>query len=150
MPLPVSLRKVADMIDACPQEWTVYLSRKTGELIMIPGEYSVADRDEDECKEDLERIENAPEEFVTLPEQRDLREYDMMEAFCDTVADERKQERLRDAISGKGAFRRFKDMVDRLGVRDDWFAFTQRAYAAAVRKFLEFNDIPFKDDVARG
>ena len=149
MPIPVSLAEVAEMIDACPQEWTLYLSRKTGEVIMIPGEYSDVGRDEDEWKEDLERIESAPDEFVTLPEQREMREYDIMERFCHTVEDERNRERLLDAISGKGAFRRFKDMVARVGVRDEWFAFKERAIGEHVRDFLQAEGIAFKDD-ARG
>ena len=137
------------MIDACPDQWAAHLNRKTGEIIMIPGEDSDG-RDEDACKEDLERIESAPDEFVTLPSQRDVREYDIMEAFCETVADERKRERLQDAISGKGAFRRFKDMVDRLDVRDDWFAFKERALGEHARRFLKSEGIPFTDDIAPG
>ena len=149
MPLPVSLKDAAEAIGACPPEWRVYLGRKTGELITVPNEESEPAEDDD-WKADSERIENAPEDFIMLPEQRDMDEYRMMERFCYTVTDERKQERLLDAISGKGAFRRFKDMIFKVGVRDEWFTFRDRAYAEELRGFLEVNGIAHKDDVGRG
>ena len=37
-----------------------------------------------------------------------------MERFCLSQTDDRVRERLLDAISGKGAFRRFKDLAFRL------------------------------------
>ena len=150
MPIPVSLREVAEMVDACPQGWSLHLERKTGELHMLPGETSDAGQDDEESQKLLERLDTEPDAFVTLPEQREMREYDIMERFCESIEDERKRERLLDAISGKGAFGRFKDMIVRVGVRDDWFAFKERAYAKEIREFLKFKDIAFKDDVGRG
>ena len=84
MPLPVSLKDVAEAIGACPPEWRVYLGRKTGELITVPNE-EIEFAEDDEWKVDNERIENAPEDFIMLPEQRDMDEYRMMERFCYTV-----------------------------------------------------------------
>ena len=47
-----------------------------------------------------------------------------MEAFIETVADQRLQSRLWDAIDGRGAFRRFKNaLLDDAYERERWFAF---------------------------
>jgi hypothetical protein len=47
------------------------------------------------------------------------------------------------AIQGRGAFRYFKDMVDRYGLRDEWFEFKERALKEIAREALEEAGIPF-------
>ena len=47
-----------------------------------------------------------------------------MEAFIETVEDERLQDRLDRSIRGRGAFRRFKDALEEHPIeRERWFAF---------------------------
>lgn len=51
-------------------------------------------------------------------------QYRMMERFIETVTHGPLKERLQDSIVGKGAFRRFKDVVSRFPEeRKRWFAF---------------------------
>ena len=75
-----------------------------------------------------------------------MNEYRIMERFCDEITDDRKRERLEDAISGKGAFGRFKAMIEKLDVREQWFDYKHKAYAREARFFLIANEIPFSDD----
>jgi hypothetical protein len=66
-----------------------------------------------------------------------------MEAFIETVASRRLQERLWGAIRGRGAFRRFKDVLaGHPAERDRWFAFRdgrvcQRALAWLADEGIE-------------
>ena len=143
MPLPVSLKDVADQIDACPQEWCASIDRKTGEIVTFPSEDSWGDKED--FADDIARVESS-QDFIPLPTQRDMNEYQIMERFCDTITDDRKRERLEDAISGKGAFGRFKAMIIRLDVREQWFDFKRKAFARETRYFLIDNKIPFIDD----
>ncbi len=76
--------------------------------------------------------------FFRLPTQEDLRDYDIMEAFVDTLSGAA-QERLAIAISGRGAFRRFKDEVRRLGLEAQWYAWHDDAYR---RKAIEWCEGP--------
>jgi hypothetical protein len=51
-------------------------------------------------------------------------QYRMMERFIETVIHPALKERLQDSIVGKGAFRRFKDVISRFpDERKRWFAF---------------------------
>lgn len=51
-------------------------------------------------------------------------QYRMMERFIETVTHQPLKERLQDSIVGKGAFRRFKDVVSRFPEeRKRWFSF---------------------------
>ena len=69
-------------------------------------------------------------------------DYRDMERFIGTVEDDRLRERLWDAIQGRGAFRRFKDLLSRHPqVREEWFDFKDARLQARVSNWLEFHDI---------
>jgi Uncharacterised protein family (UPF0158) len=144
MPIPVSLKAVADEIDSCPQEWAAYINRATGEMIAIPSEEG--DLDCDDFAADVEKVESS-DDFVLLPNQRDMDEYSSMARFCGTIDNARDRQRLEDAISGKGAFSRFKSMIIEIGVRDQWFDYKQKAFARETRWFLQAQKIAYVDDV---
>lgn len=144
MPIPVSLKEVTDSIDGCGSSMNAFIDRKTGEIVMLPGDGWISD--EEEFEEDAKRVENSGD-FVELPSTADLREYRIMENFALSQEDERTGQRLMDAISGKGAFRRFRDMVARTGVRDAWFAYRFKELALQVAGYLDRHKIAFVDDV---
>jgi hypothetical protein len=73
-----------------------------------------------------------------------------MERFCLSVDKEQHRKRLLDAISGKGAFRRFKDMAHRLGVIQDWYRYRDAAIEKIAAEFLDGEGIPYIDDSAGG
>ena len=144
MPLPISLRTVAQEMDACPSEWAVFVNKVTGEVLSVPVvEDSFAS---DECmKDDMERVQ-APE-FLTLPRESAADDYRLMERFCHTVEDDKTRDALRKAINGKGAFRRFRDELHRVGRREEWFAYKERALADVAADFLAQHGIAFIDDL---
>lgn len=145
MPLPVSLKDVAGQMDGFPDEWALYIDRKTGEIVPIPDETSGL-RDEEEAQEDIARVEGS-EDFVALPGKYEIHEYAIMERFCRSRDDERTSESLLRAIRGKGAFRYFKDKIWELGIREEWFAYKERAIAEIAADFLEAEGIAFIDDI---
>ncbi len=144
MPLPASLREVTDTIDGCGSMMNAFIDRVTGEIVTLPGNDWTTGTEEFE--EDAERVENS-DSFVKLPDMADLREYRIMENFALSREDERTRERLLDAIGGKGAFRRFRDMTAKLGKRDEWFAYRFRELALTVAGYLDMHKIAFTDDV---
>ena len=63
--------------------------------------------------------------------------YRDMEDFRATVRDQRLQELLDVAIQGRGAFRRFKDVLERHPVeRQRWFDFQAARLEARAREWL--------------
>lgn len=64
--------------------------------------------------------------------------YQDMKDFIDVVDDARVQELLAVAIDGSGAFRRFKDVLDRYSSwQEEWFAFKKEKEESRVREWLE-------------
>lgn len=148
MPLPVSLFEVVGQMDMGPG-WTVYISRKTGEIIQLPNESNEIKDDieeMEEVQEDRRRVEES-EDFEAMPDQLDIDEYGIMERFADSRDSPNVSAALLDAIKGKGAFRRFKDCAHRFGMMDQWYDFRERAIADKVADHLKFLEIPFDDDI---
>ena len=85
-------------------------------------------------------------DFIELPSEHDIHEYAIMERFCLSVASEQHRQRLLDAISGKGAFRRFKDLVNNLDIEQDWYRYRDEAVKKIAADFLEAQSIPYIDD----
>jgi len=52
-------------------------------------------------------------------------------------------------IRGSGAFRRFKDLIYRYNIEEDWFKFKDEAYKEIAISWLESNGFGFTDDMNR-
>lgn len=64
--------------------------------------------------------------YLPVPQQSSREGYEDMETFIETVTDEHLAELLAVAIDGRGAFRRFKDVLARYPQeRERWFQFKE-------------------------
>ena len=155
---PVSLKSVVYEIDVLGEEWTAYISKKTGELVTVTEEEAnIVDTggEDDEFIPDWQR-ETLPkvrevlesDDFVALPDKFEIHEYSIMERFCLSLSDEGLQDELLYVIRGSGAFRRFKDAIYRKEIQDDWYRFRDESIKDIAIDFLESEGIAFVDDVA--
>ena len=88
----------------------------------------IADRVEADCGD----------RFISIPAESSREGYRDMEAFIATVRNQRLQERLERAISGRGAFRYFKDvLLDFPAERERWFQFKQERLHQRILDWLE-------------
>ena len=75
--------------------------------------------------------------FLRVPEADSREGYGEMQAFIETVSSPRLQERLWAAIRGRGAFRRFKDVLASAPAeRERWFAFKDARLRQRVLAWL--------------
>jgi hypothetical protein len=121
-------------------EWTCYLDVRTGEVQMVP-----LDRlGEDEDGPSEEELDAALEAGHLIPvEPLGSRvEYSWMADFVATVDDARLRDRLEVALDGRGAFRRFKNvLLDFPAERERWFAFRGERLRAAALAWLAEQEI---------
>ena len=69
-------------------------------------------------------------------------EYGWMAEFAPSVANERLRDRLERALDGRHPFRRFKDVLaQHPAERERWFRFHDGRLRAAMRGWLEDNDV---------
>lgn len=151
MKVSVRLSELENGFEA-PEEWTGCFDRVTGNVVVIDdGTMRAAEDAEEEALTGAAALERAwdvipeafpqareiardlkEERFLRLPTTRDFHEYRRMEEFIDSMPAGEAQERLGQAISGKGVFRRFKDEAMRIGVIDGWYKFRDET----LRQFL--------------
>lgn len=60
-----------------------------------------------------------------------------MQAFADKRTDSDENQKLQAALSGKQAFRRFKDTAFDIGVIDEWYKFRTEAFTEMGRDWCE-------------
>ncbi len=147
--LPVSWEALEDAFENNAPEVHSYLHAQTGEVIRIVD--GVADI------QLHQRIMSDPLYFQVEPVSS-REQYRWMERFIATVEDADLQARLIQSIDGKGAFRRFKDVLMSYPVdRERWFTFRSERLRACMEGWLAAHDmrgverpawpVPTADDV---
>ncbi len=148
----VSLQDVVGEMDMQSDETVGFLNKHTGELITFSSEdLSAAEDEELDTNEypdwQIEVIEQArkvlgSDEYLTLPSQYDIHEYRIMEEFCHSIADEDVSDKLLDAITGRGAWRRFKNAIHHIGIEKEWYRFRELELEKIAVAWLEEHGIP--------
>jgi len=149
----VSLHDVIEQLELVSDEATAYINRKTGELITLTDEVLALAEDPDEAAEVAEWQKDllpkaqevlASQDFIPLPGKFEIHEWSIMERFARSLTDTAASDELEAAVHGRGAFRRFKDAVHRLGIADEWYRFREAALEEIAIGFLEANGIAYQ------
>lgn len=141
------LSDIVEGMECQSDEMTSYLHRPTGRVLTVSDEAFSAADEEDEDSGSPEEVAEARnilaggDEYLALPDRFEIDEYRMMERFATGILDARHRNELLAALSGRGAFRRFKDAVHRLKLADAWYTFRDRAYEEVARVWCEAHNI---------
>lgn len=151
----VSLGRVVDAIESLFEGHSVYLNPRTGEIVTCSHDELRAAEEEPSDGESVHQpdwkrtlMEEAKRvlsdgDFLELPGAFDIHEYDIMWNFCSVLEDEELRDELLSLLHGRGAFRRFKDAIDRYGMTDRWYQCRAEAIEEIAREWLETNGVPF-------
>lgn len=113
-----------------------YLDLRTGEVIdEVLADPSVAGEDL------VIDVDAEPGRWLRVDRTRTRDAWQDMATFAERQRDLRLRERLESAISGAGAFRRFRDLVDAEGLTDQWRVFSSDREVGRAREFLADNEI---------
>ena len=153
MAIIVSIHDVVEALEMSSQTSENILDPETGEILLITAEDEIAIEDPDPDfipdwqKEHLEKVGRLLKSGngIRLPDSFDIHEWSIMEEFCYTAGDAEHREILLDSIHGKGAFSRFREALERLGLREEWYSFRQSALEKIARDWLEANKIAYKE-----
>lgn len=83
------------------------------------------------------------EEWLWLLNRYDLDEIGMMKRFARDASPAASQE-LYDALGGRGAFRRFREVIQRRGLQQPWAEYREGRIADQIRFALEQRKVPFR------
>lgn len=153
MNIQVKLKDIIDEMEIQLEESRSLLNIRTGEIVIVTSDDLRAAEDEKpfdhlpEWEQEnrmiaIDVVENF-ENYIELPTQYEVDEYEIMENFCLTVRDQRKQESLLRAIKGKGAFRRFKGKIIDFEIEDQWYSYRDECFKQIAIKWCQENKISF-------
>jgi hypothetical protein len=128
--MSVKIKDLIDEMDMGIDDCRKYLDKESGIISTVSTEdLSIAEEAEEDddfsqypdwqrasILEALDIIENW-DKYVELPDKWEINEYNIMERFCGTLDNEKMSGALYNSIRGKGAFRRFKDALQRYVLR---------------------------------
>lgn len=131
-PLRVDLDELAGILEGDPMDGGGRVDLTTGEVWPAPAvDYAWEIGQEDENESD------DPDKWLWVHCEGSRDGYRDMERFIGTVRDPGRADRLEIAISGRGAFRRFKDVLGRWpGELDRWYAFSAERQRGRARAWL--------------
>jgi Uncharacterised protein family (UPF0158) len=134
-PVPVVWPDLETAFERNSPDMSSFLNIETGEVLMLV----------DSTPGDESRRSNAlmqPEIYTSIDPASSREQYRWMERFVTSVEDETLRERLIIAIDGKGAFRRFKDVLLHYpGERERWFSYRADLLHAFINEWLVENSI---------
>jgi hypothetical protein len=168
--LKIDLSELEMAFDSGSEMISFYLDIETGEILSVSDEernllesiyesyydehtqsvdWEVAFAEEHIPDWQRERIQDADRveagfgnRFIHIPSESSHEGYRDMEAFISTVRNPLLQERLERAISGRGAFRYFKDeLLDYPAERERWFQFKHDRLHQRMLNWLEIQGI---------
>lgn len=151
----VSVEAIVGEIDLLTEESTLYLNEKTGEVRVMHHEY-LPDEDFEEMDEeesdDAEWLADAKAEgrevvaspdWIALLDRHDFNEYEWMRRFARSARPAASRD-LSEAIVGRGAFRRFREVLHARGLVDEWDECRKEQMSEIIRFELKSRNIPFR------
>jgi len=129
--LAVDLDEVSEVLESGAGEGGGLIDLDSGQVWSLSAiEYA------EETEEEVPDFE-APDRWLDVPAEGSADGYRDMEVFIEAVTDPDRADRLRIAIDGSGAFRRFKDVVARWPDEEErWYRFSDERRRGRARQWL--------------
>ena len=140
--LHIDLDELCEAMDNSSYETQYYLDLETGEILLISEHM-----DDEETGKLKDQIEEEFERYEPIPMAESHEGYRDMQDFIATVNNEHLVELLEVAINGKGAFRRFKDvLLNYPEERERWFKFRDERMEERALEWLESIDVSLSEE----
>jgi hypothetical protein len=140
--LKIVLDELYDAMENNSYEVEYYLDLETGEILFVS-----EGMDDEETGKLKNQIEEELDRYEPIPKAESYEGYRDMQAFIATVEDDHLSELLEVAINGKGAFRRFKDvLLNYPEERERWFQFKDDRMKERALEWLDDIDVTLVEE----
>ncbi|MBN3039562.1 MAG: hypothetical protein JW867_00370 [Candidatus Omnitrophica bacterium] len=146
----IPMDELMDAFENCSVEHQYYWDTEENRMIFI-SEFS----EMNEQEAFYEEVDRNPKRYIAIPERETRSDYNDMADFANTVEDPSLSEKLVIALDGKGAFRRFKNILAAYPEeRQKWFLFKENRTKERINMWLEEEsieaiDVMNKDKIER-
>ena len=140
----VKLSLVMEAIEMADDNSTAYYDLEKQELIWYTEDFGYQQDEDDEVIEKMIE-EGWRTRFFKLPDKFDINEYRFMEDFIyDEIPAGAICDQFEAAIRGRGAFRRFRNLAERLGIIDEWYDYKEKAQKKLAIEWCEENGFNYE------
>ena len=138
--LKIDLAALEEAFENASWEAEYYLDRETGDIILISSMIT----DSDGITQQIQNVTDK-DRYLQVPHAVPRDGFRDMERFIETIKDGVLNQLLITAVNGKGAFRRFKDVLhDYPQERERWFRFQADRLQQRILEWLDSEGIePF-------
>lgn len=146
---PISLRTLIEKLERGCEAQRAYLNRTSGEFAVLDAsqlDRRQPDQDPDGSNSNAAQILGS-REWLPLPGPYEIDDFDIMVQFCYSVEDRAVRAELLHRVEGPGAFARFSNALSHHNLDQDWLAFKQSQYKRFAIEWLEWNSIPYQEDI---
>ncbi|WP_079528791.1 UPF0158 family protein [Halobacillus hunanensis] len=158
MSTSVSIKDIVEEMDMQMEEYLAFLNVNTGRIVSL-FEEDLHTAEEEEPMDAMEGLQDwekdvlklaydivdHPMKYKQLPSKYEIHEYEMIEEFCLNIQDPDARENLLILIKGRGAFRRFKDRINELGIEEEWYTFREEQYRKIAVEWCEANQLSYTE-----
>ncbi len=151
MAIRVKLQEVIAGMISQSDPGSEYLNRLTGEFVRVSDDLvseiessNKAPWVTPEMVAEIKAISDGSNDYISLPDKHEINDYQIMVDFADSIEDVPTANKLYSALSGKGAFRYFWDIIDDLGLEESWRKFQNRAYEEIAIEWCKDNGIEYE------
>jgi len=152
----VKLDTIIEVFECQGPESYSFFDKRTGEIVLVS-------EDELRAAEDGEDSEDFPEwerdiidaakeivqesgDYIELPTKSDIDEYSIMKDFCYSLVDTDIRDDLLRSITGRGAFKRFKDAIYRYDISDKWYEYREEEFTRIAIDWCKEHGIDFEKE----
>lgn len=117
-----------------------YVCRLTGRLVWVPGKPGILD-EEDEIPDDIDDVAK----YIPVPHPHDL---DLGTRLVFSFAAEHladQYDEVREIFHSKGAYRRFKALLEHRGVLENWYAYSDERTLNALQEWCKSERLTFEE-----
>ena len=111
---------------------SAYLCKETGQIF-----YTSQMGDSDELPEDIDD----PDKYITIPHKNDLELGKSLVIEFTSEYLPAELDRVYSIFRSRGAYSRYKDLIDEKGLLDKWHKFEDERQKAAIKKWCEENRV---------
>jgi uncharacterized protein UPF0158 len=143
--MPTSIAELIDGLEIASLsnvgENQAFVCRQSGKVFTRMDPLDVGDEVNEELPDDIDD----PEKYVQLPDKRELDlGKPLVLDFVREVLPEDFDD-VRDMFRRRGAYARFKDLLDRRRALEHWYDFERKATERALREWCKENSIELSD-----
>ena len=139
--------KLDDLLEAYEfgsSEIDYYIDTKTNKVVLHIDEAYDGDPGETKLEK---KIEKYPDRFISIPKRESGDEYEWMVEFTESLDDKSLKENLFIALDGRGAFRRFKNvLLNYPEKREEWFKFRDKKMKQEILEWCKENEIEYGEE----